>query len=182
VLRACQSRHEADFGPAPGTRLSGLFCASVLRRGQRRRLSRQLDVLKDSGSPFSRRVDCSTLQVPSHNPAFITPGELPIDTITPGNSRLTLTARASSPIRGRRSKGGRVRAARSSSHATTASSIVPSSASCKSSLERRRRGAPATGRPSIFSSSQAKRQGYLLLCLYIKSESGFAFYAFLTCS
>jgi extracellular elastinolytic metalloproteinase len=37
-------------------------------------------------------VDCSTLQVPSHNPAFITPGELPIDTITPGNSRLTVTA------------------------------------------------------------------------------------------
>jgi extracellular elastinolytic metalloproteinase len=26
---------------------------------------RRLDVLKDSGSPFSRKVDCTTLQVPS---------------------------------------------------------------------------------------------------------------------
>ena len=26
---------------------------------------RQLDVLKDSGSPFSRKVDCATLRVPS---------------------------------------------------------------------------------------------------------------------
>ena len=50
---------------------------------------RQLDVLKDSGSPFSRRVDCATLRVPSSG-AFITPRELPIDTIMPGNTRLTV--------------------------------------------------------------------------------------------
>jgi extracellular elastinolytic metalloproteinase len=53
---------------------------------------RRLDVLKDSGSPFSRRVDCATLQVPSQDPPNITPRELPIDTITPGNSRLTVNA------------------------------------------------------------------------------------------
>jgi hypothetical protein len=38
-----------------------------------------LDVLAASGSPFSRRVDCSTLQVPSSG-QFITPRELPIPT------------------------------------------------------------------------------------------------------
>jgi len=48
---------------------------------------RQLDVLKDSGSPFSRRVDCSTLRVPSSG-EFVTPRELPIATQTPGNSKL----------------------------------------------------------------------------------------------
>jgi extracellular elastinolytic metalloproteinase len=53
---------------------------------------RQLDVLKDSGSPFSRRVDCATLQVPSQNPAFVTPRELPIDTVNPGGSKLTVNA------------------------------------------------------------------------------------------
>ena len=52
---------------------------------------RQLDVLKDSGSPFSRRVDCATLRVPSQNPAFVTPRELPIATQTPGGSRLTVS-------------------------------------------------------------------------------------------
>ena len=49
---------------------------------------KQLDVLKDSGSPFSRKVDCATLRVPSQNPAFITPREFPVDTVTPGNSKL----------------------------------------------------------------------------------------------
>jgi extracellular elastinolytic metalloproteinase len=38
-----------------------------------------LDVLAASGSPFSRRVDCSTLRVPSSG-QFITPRELPIPT------------------------------------------------------------------------------------------------------
>ena len=51
---------------------------------------RQLDVLKDSGSPFSRRVDCTTLQVPSVDPAFVTPRELPIATQQPGGSKLTV--------------------------------------------------------------------------------------------
>jgi len=53
---------------------------------------RQLDVLKDSGSPFSRRVDCATLRVPSQNPAFITPRELPLDTVTAGGSKLSVSA------------------------------------------------------------------------------------------
>ena len=51
---------------------------------------KQLDVLKDSGSPFSRKVDCATLRVPSQDPAFITPREFPVDTVTPGNSQLTV--------------------------------------------------------------------------------------------
>ena len=51
---------------------------------------KELDVLKDSGSPFSRKVDCATLRVPSQNPAFITPREFPVDTVTPGNSTLTV--------------------------------------------------------------------------------------------
>jgi extracellular elastinolytic metalloproteinase len=51
---------------------------------------RQLDLLANSGSPFSRKVDCSTLQVPSETPPFITPRERPIDTDTPGNSKLTV--------------------------------------------------------------------------------------------
>jgi extracellular elastinolytic metalloproteinase len=49
----------------------------------------QLDVLKDSGSPFSRKVDCATLRVPSQG-AAITPREFPLDTVTPGGSRLTV--------------------------------------------------------------------------------------------
>jgi len=49
----------------------------------------QLDVLKDSGSPFSRKVDCATLRVPSQG-ARITPREFPVDTVTPGNSTLTV--------------------------------------------------------------------------------------------
>jgi hypothetical protein len=53
---------------------------------------RQLDVLKDSGSPFSRRVDCSTLQVPSEAPPFITPRERPAATVTAGGSPLTVNA------------------------------------------------------------------------------------------
>jgi extracellular elastinolytic metalloproteinase len=50
---------------------------------------RQLDVLA-SNSPFSRKVDCTTLQVPSVNPAFVTPRERPINTVRPGNSKLTV--------------------------------------------------------------------------------------------
>ena len=46
-----------------------------------------LDVLA-SNSPFSRKVDCATLRVPSSG-AFITPREYPIATELPGNSRLT---------------------------------------------------------------------------------------------
>ena len=49
----------------------------------------QLDVLKDSGSPFSRKGDCATLRVPSQG-ARITPREFPVDTVTPGNSTLTV--------------------------------------------------------------------------------------------
>ena len=51
---------------------------------------RELDVLA-SNSPFSRRVDCDTLRVPSRG-EFTTPRELPIDTETPGNSKLTVNA------------------------------------------------------------------------------------------
>jgi extracellular elastinolytic metalloproteinase len=50
---------------------------------------RELDVLA-SNSPFSRRVDCETLQVPSITPGIITPREYPIDTQTLGNSKLTV--------------------------------------------------------------------------------------------
>ena len=50
---------------------------------------RQLDVLA-SHSPFSRKVDCTTLRVPSQSPAFTTPRALPIDTVTPGGSKLTV--------------------------------------------------------------------------------------------
>jgi extracellular elastinolytic metalloproteinase len=42
-----------------------------------------------SNSPFSRRVDCDTKQVPSLNPPNITPREYPIPTETPGNSGLS---------------------------------------------------------------------------------------------
>jgi extracellular elastinolytic metalloproteinase len=52
---------------------------------------RQLDVLA-SNSPFSRKVDCATLRVPSQNPAFVTPRELPIATQQPGGSNLTVNA------------------------------------------------------------------------------------------
>jgi hypothetical protein len=52
---------------------------------------RQPDVLA-SNSPFSRKVDCTTLRVPSQNPAFVTPRELPIATQTPGNSGLKVNA------------------------------------------------------------------------------------------
>lgn len=51
---------------------------------------RGLDVLA-SNSPFSRKVDCSTLRVPSSG-AFITPRELPIATQMPGGSRLTISS------------------------------------------------------------------------------------------
>jgi extracellular elastinolytic metalloproteinase len=49
--------------------------------------SRRLDILAEN-SPFSRRVDCATLQVPSQG-AAVTPRELPIETETPGRSRLS---------------------------------------------------------------------------------------------
>jgi extracellular elastinolytic metalloproteinase len=48
-----------------------------------------LDVLANSGSPFSRKVDCGTLRVPSSG-AFVTPRELPIATQMPGNTTLTV--------------------------------------------------------------------------------------------
>ena len=48
-----------------------------------------LNVLMPTNSPFSRKVDCETLQVPSQDEPFITPREFPIDTETPGNSDLT---------------------------------------------------------------------------------------------
>ena len=50
-----------------------------------------LDVLANSGSPFSRKVDCSTLRVPSSG-AFVTPRELPVATEMPGGSTLTVNA------------------------------------------------------------------------------------------
>ncbi|HXV35296.1 MAG TPA: M36 family metallopeptidase [Gaiellaceae bacterium] len=46
-----------------------------------------LDVLA-TNSPFSRKVDCETLRVPSQDPAFVTPRELPIATQMPGNTTL----------------------------------------------------------------------------------------------
>ncbi len=52
---------------------------------------RQLDVLA-SNSPFSRKVDCSTLQVPSQIPMFVTPREFPIATQTTGNTKLTVSS------------------------------------------------------------------------------------------
>jgi hypothetical protein len=51
---------------------------------------RGLDVLA-SNSPFSRKVDCSTLRVPSQGES-VTPREFPINTRTPGGSRLTVNA------------------------------------------------------------------------------------------
>ena len=51
---------------------------------------RGLDVLA-SNSPFSRKVDFSTLLVPSHGES-VTPREFPINTRTPGGSRLTINA------------------------------------------------------------------------------------------
>jgi hypothetical protein len=54
---------------------------------------RQLDVLANSGSPFSRRVDCTTLRVPSPpGQTATTPRELPVNTQTAGGSRLTVSA------------------------------------------------------------------------------------------
>jgi hypothetical protein len=52
---------------------------------------RGLDVLANSGSPFSRRVDCTTLRVPSSG-QFVTPRELPVNTQTAGGSQLTVNA------------------------------------------------------------------------------------------
>jgi extracellular elastinolytic metalloproteinase len=52
---------------------------------------RGLDVLANSGSPFSRRVDCATLRVPSSG-QFVTPRELPVNTQTAGGSQLTVNA------------------------------------------------------------------------------------------
>ena len=49
-----------------------------------------LDVLA-SNSPFSRKVDCETLRVPSQG-EFVTPREFPISTETPGNSKLRVNA------------------------------------------------------------------------------------------
>jgi extracellular elastinolytic metalloproteinase len=55
---------------------------------------RQLDVLKDSGSPFSRQVECDTLRVPNRpgtDPLAPT-SEPPRATQTPGGSKLTVNA------------------------------------------------------------------------------------------
>ena len=49
----------------------------------------RLDVLA-SNSPFSRKVDCVTLKVPSPGTA-ITPRELPIPTQAPGSSGLSVS-------------------------------------------------------------------------------------------
>jgi hypothetical protein len=50
-----------------------------------------LDILMPTNSPFSRRVDCETLTVPSIGER-ITPREYPIDTAMPGGSALTRSA------------------------------------------------------------------------------------------
>jgi extracellular elastinolytic metalloproteinase len=51
---------------------------------------RKLDVLA-SNSPFSRRVDCETLRVPSVG-AAVTPREFPVATQNPGNAKLSVDA------------------------------------------------------------------------------------------
>ena len=51
---------------------------------------RGLDVLA-SNSPFSRKVDCATLKVPSSG-AAVTPRELPIATRSPGGGKLTVSS------------------------------------------------------------------------------------------
>jgi extracellular elastinolytic metalloproteinase len=79
VVQPYGSLNEVDAGDAVPLR----FTADGYRR---------LDVLKDSGSPYSRKVDCTTLQVPSEDPAFITPRERPLATETPGGSKLTVSA------------------------------------------------------------------------------------------
>lgn len=45
-----------------------------------------------SNSPFSRRVDCATLKVPSIEEAFITPREYPVNTAPAGKSGLSFNA------------------------------------------------------------------------------------------
>jgi extracellular elastinolytic metalloproteinase len=77
VTRPYGELHEIDAGDAVALR----FTAD----GQR-----QLDVLA-SNSPFSRQVDCATLDVPSSG-AAVTPRELPIATQTPGGSRLQVSS------------------------------------------------------------------------------------------
>ena len=47
-----------------------------------------LDVLA-SNSPFSRRVDCETFEVPSDDPPRLTPKAAPVTAKTPGNTGLT---------------------------------------------------------------------------------------------
>jgi extracellular elastinolytic metalloproteinase len=51
-----------------------------------------LDVLMPTNSPFSRKVDCETLRVPSQQDPFITPREFPIDTSPSGKSGLSRNA------------------------------------------------------------------------------------------
>jgi hypothetical protein len=48
------------------------------------------DEVLASNSPFSRKVDCDTLQVPSQTEGFITPRELPLLTETQGSTKLKL--------------------------------------------------------------------------------------------
>ena len=90
-----------------------------------------LDVLA-SNSPFSRKVDCATLRVPSSG-AFITPREYPIATERPATRGSPPTATASTTTTGRRSSNGRAPAARWWSPAPTASSTARSSASTRRS-------------------------------------------------
>jgi hypothetical protein len=50
-----------------------------------------LDVLA-THSPYSRLVDCATLRTVHPNTATITPRPLPVDTVTPGNSKLSVSS------------------------------------------------------------------------------------------
>ena len=50
-----------------------------------------LDILA-SNSPFSRRVECDTLAVPSDDPPNITPRAAPINTTPPGNAGLSINS------------------------------------------------------------------------------------------
>jgi hypothetical protein len=45
-----------------------------------------------TNSPFSRKVDCETLRVPSQQDPFITPREFPIDTSPSGKAGLSRNA------------------------------------------------------------------------------------------
>ena len=83
-----------------------------------------------SNSPFSRKVDCSTLQVVEPGSRVITPREFPIATETQGDTKLKLLGGGQFRYRWQtRARLGRARAASSSSRALTACSTARSSAS-----------------------------------------------------